>query len=394
MKHIVFISSNYPSKSRPFCGTFVRQLVLGMARLGVKCSVINPVSIFHRRYGKFDPEKSFDHSTKDNPVTVLRPRYISFSSKNFFSFNTAHLTQISFEKASFRTISCLDSPPTMLYGHFLYQGGAAAARIGSKLGIPSCVAVGESSYWSVEPMGFNRAIKDFSKVTGVIAVSSVIKRSLMNRLRIPEEKIIILPNGIDLSLFYPRNRRELRQKFGLPVDKFIITFTGHFDDRKGPHRLLSAVSGMDNVGLIFIGDGPILLRDKNILFKGILEHSKVPEMLSAADIFVLPTLSEGSCNGILEALACGLPVITSKGEFNDGIVDDNVALRIDPQNINEIRGAIIKICENDELRKAMSIKALEKVKQFDINVRAWNILEWMKAITENHSCIPQNIVNR
>jgi glycosyltransferase involved in cell wall biosynthesis len=380
MRHILFISSNYPSKSRPFCGTFVRQLVLGITRLGVKCSVINPVSIFHRRYGKFDPKKSFDLSIKENPISVLRPRYISFSSKNLFSFNTAHLTQISFENAVSRAIPYLDSPPDLLYGHFLYQSGAAAVRIASRLEIPSIVAVGEGSYWSVEPMGFQKAIRDFRSVTGIISVSSVIKQSLMNRLKIPEEKISVIPNGVDLSQFYPRNRIELRKKFDFPADKFVIAFIGHFYEEKGPHRILSAVSGMDNIGFIFIGNGLIPLKDKNILFKGILEHSKVPEMLSAADIFVLPTLVEGSCNAILEALACGLPVVTSKGEFNDDIVDDTVAIRVDPLNINEIRDAIIKLYKDHYLRNEMSINALKKSKQFDINIRAHRILEWIKEI--------------
>lgn len=380
MKHIVFITSNYPSKSRPFNGPFVRQLVLSFARLGVKCTVINPVSIFHKRFGRLDPEKSLDHTIKNNTVTILRPRYISFSSKKFFLFNTAILTQISFEKVVSKVLSNFDYPPDVLYGHFLYMGGAAAVRIASKLSLPSFVAVGESSFWSVEPIGFRKATQDFKNVNGIIAVSSVIKKSLIDKLKIPEEKIVVLPNGVDLSLFYPRNRKNLRRKFDFPENKFIIAFVGHFDERKGPHRILSAVSGMDNVGLILMGSGHISLNNKNILYKGTIEHSKVPEMLSAADIFVLPTLAEGSCNSIIEALACGLPVVTSKGDFNDDIVDDTVAIRVDPLNIKEIRDAINRLYKDQSLRSEMSVNALKKSRQFDINIRAQRILQWMEEI--------------
>ena len=172
----------------------------------------------------------------------------------------------------------------------------------------------------------------------------------------------------------------MRRKFGFPKNKVIISFIGHFDERKGPHRLLTAVSGIDNIGLIFIGKGAIPLEGENILFKGVVEHTSVPEMLSASDFFVLPTLSEGSCNAIIEAMGCGLPVITSKGEFNDDIVDDDVTIRIDPLNINEIRAAITKLCCDHNLRNQMSIKALEKVRQFDIDLRAKKILEWIKEI--------------
>ncbi|MDQ7786441.1 MAG: glycosyltransferase [Thermodesulfovibrionales bacterium] len=378
MKHVVFVSSNYPSNALPFHGTFVRQLVLGIARLGVKCSVISPASIFQRRYGDFDAERSLDLSISDNPITILRPRYISFSNKNLLAFNTAHLTQISFKKAVSRAMSHLDYPPCLLYGHFLYQSGAIAVHIASKLVIPSIVAVGESSFWSVEPMGYKKAIRDFEQVTGVIAVSNLIKKNLIKQLLIPEEKIIVLPNGVDLKLFNPRNRYNMRNKHKLPQNKFLIVFAGHFDERKGPHRLLAAVSGMDDVGLIFIGSGRVPLNGENIFFKGTVDHTVMPEILSAADIFVLPTLSEGSCNAILEALACGIPIVTSAGEFNDDIVDETVALRINPLDINEIRSAILQLKGDLTLRSVLSIRSQEKAKHFDINVRAARILEWIQ----------------
>lgn len=378
MNHIVFVSSNYPTITRPSKGTFVQQIVRAIARRGIKCSVINPLSVFDRRYGRLDPRISFDYSIRNNRIKVLRPRYISFSSKKIFSWNTEHLTQISFLWSVKKALSCLDIPPNAVYGHFFYPGGAAAVRLAEIFRIPSIVAVGEGTFWSVEPLGFRKAIHDFTNVSSVISVNSIMKKELINRMRIPEEKIRVIPNGVDLSVFYPHDRDRMRMKYGFPADKFIIAFTGHFDEGKGPHRLLSAIAGLENIAILFIGDGPIPLTGNNILFKGVVKHSSVPEMLSAADIFVLPTLVEGSCNSILEALACGLPVVTSKGEFNDDIVDDEISIRVDPLNIDEIRLAVIKLYNNPKLRNNMSMNALEKIKQFDINLRAIKILEWIK----------------
>jgi len=185
------------------------------------------VSYFDAGYEKLDPKISFDLSIKDNYIKILRPRYLSLSSKNIFFYNTAHLTQKSFERAVYGALPYLDDvPPTILYGHFLYQSGAAAVRIASKLRIPSCVAVGESSFWSVAPIGYKKAIKDFRDVDRVIAVSSVIKKMLIQELMIPKEQICVLPNGVDLSLFYPRNSKEMRKQFAFPIDKFIIAFNG------------------------------------------------------------------------------------------------------------------------------------------------------------------------
>ncbi|MEW6602336.1 MAG: glycosyltransferase [Nitrospirota bacterium] len=378
--HIVVITSNYPSKSLPSYGTFVRQLVLGMARIGAKCSVISPASVFQRRYGKFDPEISIDNSAQGNPVTVFRPRYLSYSSRQLLCYNTGRMTQKSFERAALRTLLQIKVPPSVLYGHFLYPGGGTAVRLAKGLGIPSCVAVGESSLWTLEPMGFDRARRDFREVSKIVAVSTALRRSLTDRLGIPEEKITVLPNGTDLGQFYPRNRGNLRKRLGFSEKKFIIAFVGHFDERKGPHRLLTAVSGMEDIGLLFIGKGPALLEGKNILFKGVLDHVRVPDMLSAADIFVLPTLAEGSCNAIVEAMACGLPVVSSRGDFNEDILDDDVSLRVDPLNIGEIRKAIVTLRDNRKLREVMSRKAAEKAKVFDINVRAQRIVDWITGV--------------
>jgi glycosyltransferase involved in cell wall biosynthesis len=377
MHHIVFISSNYPSKTRPFQGVFLQNLIREIARNGVQCSVISPVSIFDRRYGKIDPKISIDDSIKNNYVKILRPRYISFSNKKISHLNTFRLTYQSFKRTIHDTLPYLDISPHICYGHFLYPAGASAVEIACKLDIPSIVAVGESSFWSIEAIGYRKAISDFKRVNGVIAVSSAIKVFLMEKLKIPDEKIIILPNGVDLTHFYPRDRHMMREKFGFPIKKFIIAFAGVFSERKGPHRLLLAVSGLDDIGLIFIGSGPIVLDGDNILFKGILEHSQIPEMLSAADIFVLPTIAEGSCNAIIEALACGLPVITSKGAFNDDIVDDSVSIRIDPLNIAEIREAVMDLYNNPLKCREMSLNALAKAQHYNINLRVKKIIEWI-----------------
>jgi len=381
MEHVVFITSNYPSEARPACGTFVRQLVFAIANQGVKCSVISPVSVFDvMRFGERAPAISVDSNGGAARVRTLRPRYVSFSNKGVIGYNTARLTQATFERAARGALSVLDAPPTILYGHFLYPGGGTAVRVAEEIGIPSIVAVGESTFWSVEPMGYRRASEDLGKAGGFVAVSEEIKRNLMERLYISEEKIRVFPNGVDLERFYPRDRLEMRRKFGLPHERFIIAFVGHFDQRKGPHRVLAAASGLEKCGLIFMGRGSAPLEGEDILFKGQLSHSEVPEMLSAADIFVLPTLAEGSCNAIVEALACGLPVVTSRREFNSDIADDGVAIMVDPMDINEIREAIILLRDEPSLRKKMSTRALMLARERNIHVRASNIIRWMEEV--------------
>jgi glycosyltransferase involved in cell wall biosynthesis len=388
---ILFISSMYPSISRQYSGAFVREYIRAIARMGVKCTVISPVSIFDLRYGKLPHTISTDSTYENNSIKILRPRFLSFSNKQIMSFNTFYLMQIAFNNAVFRSLSYLDCPIDVLYGHFLYPAGRSAVHFAKKLRLPSIVACGESvssnnkKLWSVEPIGYQKAICDFKQINGVIAVSSLLKEIIQSKLKIPEEKIKVFPNGIDLNLFYPRNKLKMCKKFGLPIDKAIIIFIGTFENRKGPQRVLEAVKGLKNIGIVFIGDGNMPLESENILFKGILKHSLIPEILSAGDFFVLPTLEEGSCNAIIEAFACGLPVITSKDKFNDEIINDSVAIRIDPLNITQLRSAIIKLMNNKYLRNEMSKKAIIWTKKFDINLRVKKIIKWMEEIINQNN---------
>jgi len=378
--HIAIISGSYPSSAKPIAVPFVQQIVRAMACLQARCSVISPVSVFSRRFGKLPEVISYDQSIPGNSIKVIRHKYFSFSVKDLYFFNTAIFTQKNFNKAVQHSLVYLDCPADVYYGHFLYQGGQAAVAAAQKAKKPSVVSVGEGTFWSVKPFGFERAQREFEGADGFIAVSSVIKRKLKEMLNIPDEKIVVLPNGVDLSLFFPRSREEVRAKYGIPTDKFIIAFVGNFDELKGPDRLLKATNDMEDVGLLFIGKGNMVLESPQILFKGQVDHTKVPEMLCASDIFVLPTVEEGSCNSLLEAMACGVPIVTSNAEFNDDLLNDEVAIRVNTMDILQVREAILKLKSDSSLRLYLSQNAITRSKKFDINVRAKRILEWSSSL--------------
>ena len=374
---ILFISEIYPSMFRQYSGAFVREYIRAIAGMGVKCTVISPVSIFDLKAGGLPPKISFDSAIKSTYIKIIRPRYISFSNKRIFSFDTKIFTKRNYNNAIFHSLHYLNFYPDVVCGHFLYFAGEAVAQISSKLKIPSFVMVGESGI-SSNIMSLRKIAQNLKNIDGFISVSSMNKNYLQSELRIQEKKITVLPNGVDLNLFYPRSKIKMRRKYKFPLDKIIIVFVGHFNYRKGPQRVIDAVKDLDNIGIVLVGSGNIPLSEEKILYKGVLKHSSIPEILSTGDIFVLPTLAEGSCNAIIEALACGLPVITSKDKFNDEIINDSVAIRIDPLNIKQLRSAIVKLMNNKHLRNKMSTEAIVWAKKFDINLRAKKIIEWME----------------
>jgi teichuronic acid biosynthesis glycosyltransferase TuaC len=380
---LAVITSNYPSANGQTVGSFVRQFALALSRAGVECVAIAPVSVTAPRNWPLDPRESREQNG-GTAVRVLRPRYVSFSAKQMPGFNTAQLTLRSFTDCVSRTLRRIDWSPDLVYGHFLYDAGYAAVRLGSRYGRPSVVSVGEGEFWSVRPFGFARAKRDFQCASGFLAVSSDVGGALTRDLSIPAGKIRVFPNGVDLTLFKPGNRLEARRAFGISNGQFVIAFVGHFDRKKGLEFLLEAVRGLPGVAMLLVGTGRADTEGCRIAFKGALTHSDVPRALTAADVFVLPTQVEGSCNSVLEAMACGLPIVTSNGSYMDDIVDDDVALRVDPKDVRAIREAVISLLNDPARRKSMSQACLEKSKQFDINLRAKRVTAWMEELAMSH----------
>ena len=107
-----------------------------------------------------------------------------------------------------------------------------------------------------------------------------------------------------------------------------------------------------------------------------MEHNEIPVLLNAVDVFVLPTLAEGSCNAIVEAMACGLPVVSSDLPFNDDVLNSKNSIRINPLSIEEIRQAI-NILKDEKKRDELAINALETAKELSIDMRARKILDFI-----------------
>ena len=199
------------------------------------------------------------------------------------------------------------------------------------------------------------------------------------------DKCKVFPNSIDNKTFRLLKKEDCRQKLGLPVDSFIIAFVGWFIERKGPNRVAKAIEKLEDhdVKALFIGKSPesdgVEFSCDNILFKGSVQHSELPSFLNAADVFVLPTQAEGCCNAIIEAMACGLPIISSNLPFNWDILNENNSIMVDPNNVDEIATAIKKLKDDIDLRNAMSSEAVKTASGLTISARAKNIIEFIKS---------------
>lgn len=367
---ILVVSNNYPSNKRPSKGVFVYKLVQKFVELGHEVTVVSP-------------QKTWDICLKTtsyglDKARVIRPWTISFSAKNIFGFNTYKLTHWLETFAVRRIINKQNIDFDLVYCHFLRSAflGTKALKEHQK---PIVAAVGEYAGLdiTVKWFGEKRFLSHLSKINGFIAVSEQIKDKLES-IGTCGSKIIVEPNAVDLKVFQKADKKITREKFGIPADKFILAFTGNFNTNKGPNRVLQAVEDMEKVGVILIGGGAINLKSKQIVFKKRVPAGMVPEILNCADAFILPTLKEGSNNSIIEAMACGLPIISSDIPEIRSQCDPSFSILVNPLNVQAIRDAIIKIKNQPKLREQMSENAMIWSRKFDLDSRARRILDFLK----------------
>lgn len=375
--HLLVVTGNFPNPQRPENGTFVRTFVHALADAGAEITVVVVESIWRARR-PHDRGTEVEFTAAGRPVKILRRRFLSFSAKKACGLSTASLTQIAFEAVARTTAAELRPRPAAVYGHFLYPSGAAAMKIGASLRIPAFVAVGEGTFWTVEHLGDARARRDFHRSRGFLAVSTPIADGLARRFGFPQERIAVFPNGTDRSKFKPGDRGTARAALGIPQDLFVVIFVGTFDELKGGRKLLEAARGMKDTGLLLLGGGPVPLDGPEVLFKGRVGNDQIPNYLAAADVFALPTLEEGSCNAVVEALACGLPVLTARGAYMRDLVDEACAVMVDPMSVQEIRAGLERLRTDPGLRSELSRGALKRAESLDVRVRAGAVLDWLK----------------
>lgn len=370
-KNIVVITHGYPNAVTPTTRTFVRELVEKWRKLGVNVTVIRPVTILNYIKLILRGEQA-KYDTKD-----FFPLYCDFMPLRAFKLTRrlqAYLSDKSFEHAILSTK--LVNKNSIIYCHFL-NAGYCGVGVAQKLDVDCYCAIGESSFWTIKDKNMKKVKERLSKVKAFISVSSELKENVVALNLVEEDKVFVLPNGVDQENFNQLDKKECRKELGIASDTLIGAYLGAFSERKGISRVDEAVKNIPNVKMVYIGSGAIT-PTHNVLMCKRVEHKEVNKYLSAADFFVLPTLAEGCSNAIVEAMVCGLPIISSNRAFNKDILDKNCALLIDPESVEDIRNAIALLAENKDLRESLGTGAKEKSCSLDLTHRAKAILSIME----------------
>lgn len=375
--YILVCSPSYPT-SKTIDFVFVDQLCRALARKGVSVTVIAPQTLTKCLLRRIPVAKNCEkiYVEDNNFFTVFRPKYFSVGNVGGF---LKHHNENAFNRAVKRAFNRSRCEFNACYGHF-WQSVKALYPLAKAHNIPLFASSGEETVNQARIEYTDDEIKNIGNyVNGVVSVSSNNKNECVATGLGCEEKYRVIPNAINNELFFPRDKKAARIKLGLNEDDFVVAFVGQFDARKGTLRVDEALKKLNDskIKAIFVGQGPENPTYEGIVLKGRIPHDDLPELLSASDVFVLPTRQEGCCNATIEALACGLPIISSNLPFNYDVLNENNSLLIDQESIDAIVNSIRFLKENADIRKEMSHQALETARHLTLDERADKILAFI-----------------
>ena len=211
----------------------------------------------------------------------------------------------------------------------------------------------------------------------IIAISQMVKDDILENYKCPPENISVVYNGVDLNRFNPKNknayRKSIREQLAIPENSTLILFVGSGFERKGLQFLLQSTEFLEdkNWRLLLMGKGnfekylQFAPADKRHQIIAKKPDPEIEKYYAAADLFVLPSIYEPFGNANLEALATGLPVITTKYCGAANIIDakENGLIVAGPFNPQEI-AENINFLFNPSVRETMGNKARDLAEQF------------------------------
>jgi glycosyltransferase involved in cell wall biosynthesis len=212
-----------------------------------------------------------------------------------------------------------------------------------------------------------------------VAVSNAVKADVVKHTGVDARKVFPIHNGFDPALFRPiRDPGELlaaRKKYQLP-ERFIL-WCGQIESRKNVARLLRAFAQIEGDvphKLVLAGEQRWSTRaelqvlrelhlEDRVLFPGWIQHNDLPAVYSLADLFAFPSLYEGFGIPLVEAMACGCPIVTANTCAPPEVLAGSGCL-VDPLNVEDIAAGMKKVLLDAPLRAVMIAKGLQRAKAF------------------------------
>lgn len=332
---LLTFSTLYPNAAQPNHGVFVENRLRHLVGGGdVLSTVLAPVPFFPSGapalgrwsvYGRV-PKREVRHG-----LDIHHPRFpvipklgMSVAPALLFRASLAYAQRLLAEGLA---IDAIDA-------HYLYPDGVAAVMLGRALGRPVVVTARGTDVSHIPDYRIPRTLlrRALAGAAGIVAVSAALAEAL-GRLGIARERVRVLRNGVDLKLFRPVDRAAARAALGLT--RTTLLSVGHLIERKGHHRVIETLTLLPACDLLIVGEGPERANLEalaaahglagRVRFLGACPHDALADIYGAADLLVLASSREGWANVLLEAMACGTPVVASPVWGNPEVVREAAA---------------------------------------------------------------------
>lgn len=263
----------------------------------------------------------------------------------------------------------------LIHAHWIIPSGFVCNIVKPILKKPLIVSVHGSDIVLIKHSYFRPIGRHILRAIDTCTVNSTATRDLVLGVFKSNKEPEIIPMGVDLNLFKPFSRHFYGNN---SENSPIILTVGRLDKNKGFNYLIDAMPKLihrfPELKLIIAGDGPEknnllnqiknLHLEQNVSMVGAVRNKDLPKYYNTADLFVLPSLKEGLGVVLLEAMACGTPVIGSAiGGIKDIIKDGETGLLVKPENSEDISNRIIEILSDELLRQRLSGQGVKLVKE-------------------------------
>ena len=263
----------------------------------------------------------------------------------------------------------------IIHGHYLFPAGAAAVEVGKEMGIKTYVTAHGSDMFELyksQPLMRPSIRKIFHDADVVLAVSNALRHEIIaTGVEGIASKTRLSWNSVDIDKFSTKPNDSFRKENNLE-DKPIVLFVGNLIKRKNVDSILEAkkIANSDYY-LVVVGDGPLYNKLKkkveeenirDVIFTG--SRNDVEDIIPSCDVLILPSYSESFGLVLIEALACGKPVIGSNVGGITEIITEDVGLLVNPKKVSSIAGAIDKMINDEDFRQILSMNARNRAIDF------------------------------
>ncbi|TVR97341.1 MAG: glycosyltransferase family 4 protein [Rhodospirillales bacterium] len=319
---ILTYTTLFPNAAQPVHGVFVENRLRHLCASGaVTAQVVAPVPWFpssHPRFGGYATFAKVPREERRHDLQVRHPRYLVIPK---IGMNLTPWTLYRSSLAAVRDVRASGFDFQLIDAHYFFPDGVAAVLLGRASGRPVTITARGTDINLIPQFPMARRMIRWAAAAadGLITVCQALKDELVS-LGVPAEKVRVLRNGVDLDMFRPVDPAAVRDRLGLSPP--VLLCVGGLIERKRHDLVIRALPRLPGATLMIAGEGPqsgalerLAVAEgvaDRVRFLGAVPHQELRSYYSAADVLVLASSREGWANVLLEAMACGTPVVATR----------------------------------------------------------------------------------